>query len=324
MKKNARILTLIMLLLLFTATHCSNPPIFAAIEQEVTLKTASVKGIIRGIAQIQNTVYVTNGQLFSKKIGDTGSWNSIAVPASCDSIATDGGTLYAAIDGTGYILSGSTWQPIATKNLAFVTGSGTVFATDGKKLYTVSGTAASEIGVKKGILQGAAGDYCMTTTGIYNASGAQIGGPTSELKAICKGPEEGIFVLAGAMLYAYNGSWTQCTHTVSEPQSLTYLAQKQLVLISGKEGFAEIKLTTAEANVHNAQAVKVGSAESSIAPEHYHQYKNSVGKWNINPIAAFSHQSGYTLYAGVLDGQNPKHTGLWGFYHSSQLEWNRE
>jgi len=324
MKKNTRFLTLIILLLLFTTTHCSNPPIFAAIEQEVPLKPASITGIIRGIAQIQNTIYVANGQLFSKTIGDAGSWRSITVPAPCDSIATDGGTLYAAIDGKGYILNGSAWQPIAAQKLAFVTGSGTVFATDGKKLYVVSGTAANEIGEKKGILRGAAGNYCMTTTGIYDASGAPIGGPRSELKAICKGPEEGIFVLAGAMLYAYNGSWTQCAHTVSEPQSLTYLAQKQLVLISGKEGFEEIKLTTAEANVHNAQAVKVGSAESSIAPEHYHQYKNSVGKWNINPIAAFSHQSGYTLYAGVLDGQNTKHTGLWGFYHSSRLEWNRE
>ena len=224
MKKNTRILTLILLLLLLTTTHCSNSPIFAAIEQEVTLKTASVRGIIRGIAQIQNTVYVANGQLFNKKIGDTGSWNSIAVPASCDSIATDGDTLYAAIDGNGYILSGSAWKPIATKNLAFVTGSGTVFATDGNKLYVVSGTAATDIGDKKGILKGAAGAYCMTTTGIYNASGAQIGGPTSELKAICKGPAGGIFVLAGSMLYAYNGGWTQCSHTVSGPQSVTYIA----------------------------------------------------------------------------------------------------
>ena len=267
---------------------------------------------------------MANGKLFSKTIGDTGSWRSIAVPAPCDSIATDGGTLYAAIDGKGYVLSGSSWQPIAAKGLAFVTGSGTVFATDGKKLYVLNGTAATDIGDKKGILKGAAGAYCMTTTGIYDASGARIGGPMSELKAICKGPSEGIFVLAGTMLYAYNGSWTQCAHTVSEPQSVTYLAQKNLVLVSGKEGFEEIKLTAAEANVHNVHTVKVGSSESSIEPEHYHQYKNSVGKWNINPIAAFSHQSGYTLYAGVLDGQNTKHTGLWGFYHSSQLEWNRE
>ncbi|MGP1454854.1 MAG: hypothetical protein ACTTJ7_03715 [Treponema sp.] len=324
MKKSTSIVTLMMFLLLFTATHCSNPPIFAAIEQEVKLKPASVMGIIRGIAQIKDTVYVTNGQLFSKTIGDTGSWNSIAVPASCDSIATDGSTLYAAIDGQGYMLNGTAWQPIAEKELAFVTGSGTIFATNGKKLYVVSGTAASEIGKNKGILQGAAGGYCMTTTGIYNASGAPIGGPTSELKAICLGPAGGIFVLAGAMLYAYNGSWTQCVHTVSEPQSVTYFAQKNLVLIGGKEGFEEIKLTAKDANVRNAQAITVGSAESSIAPECYYQYKNSIGKWNITPIAAFSHQTGYTLYVGVLDGQNTKHTGLWGFYHSSQLEWNRE
>ena len=39
---------------------CKNPPIFAAIEQEVKLKQASVKGFVRGVVKVNDKLYTSN------------------------------------------------------------------------------------------------------------------------------------------------------------------------------------------------------------------------------------------------------------------------
>lgn len=48
------------------SSACENPPIFAAIEQEVKLNPSSVTGSIRGggIIKIGSTLYVSNGKIY--------------------------------------------------------------------------------------------------------------------------------------------------------------------------------------------------------------------------------------------------------------------
>ena len=176
-------------------------------------------------------------------------------------------------------------------------------------------------------LVGAAGSYCLLEDGLYDNTGSKISGsPSSELKGICKGPSNSVFVVDNTKLYCYNGSaWTNREHGVSTPQSITYLPSKQLVLIGGKNGYGEMKLASAaDTNLENAHIVSAGSAESSVPQGNIHQYNNSVGKYAINPISAFDYgTNGYIVYAGILD-PNTKYTGLWGFYSPDRIEWNRE
>ena len=263
---------------------CKNSPIFAAIEQEVKLNPASVKGLIRGIVEISNTLYASNGKIYYKAKGNRGKWSEMSVFAikSEESGKTTTYTISTIENGA----VSSTWS-------------------NGK--FPV----------------GAAREYCLLEDGLYDKTGAKVAGcPSSGLKGICEGPSSSVFVFDNSKLYCYDGSaWTDTKHKVSAPQSITYLPSKQLVLISGIKGFGEIKL--AGADLTGAQSIQAGSTDSSVPPANIHQYNNSVGKYTINLIKAFDTDTGYIVYVGVND-PNAKYTGLWGLYKPERIEWNRE
>lgn len=317
---------------------CKNPPIFAAIEQEVKLKQASVKGFVRGVVKVNDKLYTSNGKISQKSVGSTGTWSEMSGCPSglCTMIATDGANLYASFGNDGsfkaYKYDTSTWTdlPGAAVSAQYVYGTNTVFAFDSKagKIYPITeGTVGMGWDSTKAPV-GAAGAYCLFEDGLCKNNSIKItgtGSPTSGLKGICEGPANSVFVFNGSTLYCYDGSaWTSTSHGVSTPQSITYLPSKQLVLISGKNGYGEIKLDSGAAtNLADAKSVSAGSSDSSVPSKNYYQYNNSVGKYVINPIYAFDYKSGYIIYTGVND-PNAKYTGLWGFYSFDKKEWNRE
>lgn len=321
----------ITVLLMNVMVSCKNPPIFAAIEQEVKLKPASVKSFIRGLVKIGDTLYVSNGKVFKKTFGDRGKWEVMISPGFCLSLATDGDTLYGVFDvnGTfkGYGYKENQWTEIpGIGSVKFIAGTKTVFAvepgTDTHTVYAIkNGTVSSW--KNKDILVGAVESYCLLRNGLYDEAGTLIAGsPTAGLKGICTGYDNSVLLFDDTNIHCYDGSsWTKKAHGVSAPQSITYLATKQLVLISGKSGYGEIHITGTD--ISTASSVKAGEAASSIPSVNYYQYKNSVGKWFLNPIHAFPYKDGYIIYTGTLD-PNAKYAGLWGFYNPDQIEWNRE
>lgn len=315
--------------LLIIIASCKNPPIFAAIEQEVKLKPASVKGFVSGVVKIGGTLYTSNGKIFQKSFGTTGKWSELSGPGGRSlSIASDGTKLYAVFENNGsykaYVRSGG-WNPIDAP-IRSVAGTEKVFGSDGSNIYSITDTNAVPLTGVTGTLKGAAGNYFLLETGLYAAGGIAIAGsPSGGLKGICKGPNSSVLIFDNSTVHCYNGTgWTSIAHGVSSPLSITYLPVKQLVLVSGRAGFGEIKLATpSSVNLNGARRVSAGSADSAVPPGNYYQYKNSVGKWYLNPIAAFDNGSDYIIYTGVLDN-NTKYSGLWGFYYPVQIEWNRE
>ena len=329
--------TLAALLLSFS---CTNAPIFAAIEQEVKLKPASVSGVIRSApVAIGSTLYVANGRLFQKTKGNTEKWEEMNIPGYCTSIATDGTTLYGTFNGSGYQYNSSGWTPITGADIIYVSGSShigggtaTVFAIDAAhKLYTVSGTTATPsiaTLASDEILRGAVGGYCITNKKVYDSTGGTVdgsGAPSGNVQSMCAGPANSFFVASGNTLYCYNsGTWTSCNYSGSAASSITYLKAKKLALIATGTGYREIKLNDAAPdNLSLAFEIQPGSAQSSIPASIIHQYYNSIGKWRVDPIYAVSSGTGYSIYAGALD-ESTRNTGLWGFYNPGQLEWNRE
>ena len=319
----------------FIVMSCKNPPIFAAIEQEVKLKPASLKSFIRGIVKIDTMLYTTNGTVFKKKFGERGKWANIAGAGGlCIGLASDGTNLYGVFASANSFKAyrtdkeAATWTPVpGMERTDFIAGTKTIFAADtnSKKMYVLKDGAVAGSWSSDKTPLGAAGVYCLLANGLYTEAGAVVAGGPTDPKGICDGPDGSVFIFDAATLYCYNGSgWSKILHKVSSPQSITYLPRKQLVLISGKSGYGEIKLSAAGTDITNAIIVTAGSAASSIPQQNYYQYQNSIGKWFINPIAAFDHgETGYIIYAGALD-PNAKYSGLWGFYHPEQIEWNRE
>lgn len=333
--------------LVIVLSACKNPPIFAAIEQEVKLNPASVKGRVRGIVKIGDTLYASNGKIWYKEKGKTGKWSEMKDCPSglCTGLAVDGPDLYAAFEQSDtfaiywYDPGTKSWTKVPGLTAQAVFGSRLVFAIESGK----SGNATTYTirTIEHGTLSapwtsptdkapvGAAGLYCLLEDGLYKKDRTKIpGSPSSGLKGICEGPtDSSVFVVDNTKLYCYNGNtstWTNIVHGVSSPQSITYLENKHLVLISGVKGYGEIKLASAtDTNLANAHTVSAGSADSSVPPGNILQYNNSVGKYVINPIYAFDSSTGYVIYAGIND-PNTKYSGLWGFYNPGQIEWNRE
>ena len=323
--------------LVIILSACKNPPIFAAIEQEVKLNPASVKGLIRGIVRIQKKLYASNGKIFYKSVGARGKWSEMSGCPSglCTGIATDGVNLYAVFgqDNTftvhKYDTAASQWKQMDGLAAQSVVGTNIVFAINpvNTTTYMISlienGAVSSSSWSTGKFPVGAAREYCLLEDGLYNKTGSKIASsPASGLKGICEGSANVVFVFDNSKLYCYDGSaWTSISHGVTNPQSITYLPSKQLVLISGIKGYGEVKLTGA--NLTGAQSIKAGSTDSSVPPGNILQYNNSVGKYTINPIYAFDDGAGYIIYAGIND-PNTKYSGLWGFYNPGQIEWNRE
>ena len=316
-----------------------NPPIFAAIEQEVKLNPASVKGLIRGIVRIQKKLYASNGKIFYKSVGARGKWSEMSGCPSglCTGLATDGANLYAVFgkDNTftvhKYDTATSQWEQMGGLAAQSVVGTNIVFAINPVNTTTYmirpieNGTVSSSSWSTGKFPVGAAREYCLLEDGLYNKTGSKIASsPASGLKGICEGPANAVFVFDNSKLYCYDGTnWTSTAHGVSSPQSIAYLQNKHLVLISGIKGYGEIKLAGDAPTLAGAQSIKAGSTDSSVPPGNILQYNNSVGKYTINPIYAFDDGSGYIIYAGIND-PNTKYSGLWGFYNPGQIEWNRE
>jgi len=320
---------------------CKNPPIFAAIEQEVKLNPASVRGFVRGVVEINGTLYASNGKIWYKAKGETGKWSGLrGCPSGrCTGLATDGANLYAAFSKDEaftvhkYTTATSSWGEVTGLTAKAVFGTDSVFAVkkESDTAYTIrviAGGSSTSWSTGK-FPVGAARTYCLLEDGLYDNTGSKVpGSPSSGLKDICEGPTDSVFVVDNTKLYCYDGNtstWTNREHGVSTPQSITYLPSKQLVLIGGKNGYGEMKLASAvDTSLENAHIVSAGSTESSVPQGNIHQYNNSVGKYAINPISAFDYgTNGYIVYAGILD-PNTKYTGLWGFYSPDRIEWNRE
>ena len=324
--------------IVIVSSACKNPPIFAAIEQEVKLKPASVKGFVRGVIRIGKTFYTSNGKMFQKSVGDKGKWSEMSGCPSglCTMIATDGANLYASFGDNdtfkAYKYASSTWTalPKPADTAPYVIGTQTVFAfkqtQSGYTLYTIKNSAVSNTWNNTKAPVGAARAYCLLEDGLYAETGSKIvGSPDSGVKGICEGPANSVFVFTDSSLYCYDGSkWTNTKHNISAPQSITYLPGKRLVLISGNKGYGEIKLAGTNADLTDAQPIQAGSTYSSVPSGNIHQYTNSIGKYILNPINAFDYNGGgYIIYVGAND-PNTRYTGLWGFYVPGQIEWNRE
>ena len=212
--------------LVIVLSACKNPPIFAAIEQEVKLNPASVKGRVRGIVKIGDTLYASNGKIWYKEKGKTGKWSEMkGCPSGlCTGLAVDGPDLYAAFEQSDtfaihyYDTGTKSWTKASGLTAQAVFGSRLVFAIESGK----SGNATTYTirTIEHGTLSapwtsptdkapvGAAGLYCLLEDGLYKKDRTKIpGSPSSGLKGICEGPtDSSVFVVDNTKLYCYNGN----------------------------------------------------------------------------------------------------------------------
>ncbi|MEL5718985.1 hypothetical protein [Treponema pedis] len=322
---------------------CKNQPIFYAIEQEVKLKDFSVKSTIVGFVGIGNDIYTANAEsVYTKNSGSTGKWTPFGSPGTLiQGIATDGTHLFAVgVDGTvRFRDNNSDWKAVpGSEKIQMVFGDSVVFGVgseDNKPaIYKI--TAASVLNIKelkveeknKETVTGAAGNYFVTTEGLFRQDGTAIPVPNIKGKIISasKGKNSGsIFVLTDeAMLYYYNGSgWSEKKVEKAGCSSIFYFAGRNTVLIGSKQGYTEIQLD-GEDNLTGAKELQPGVKGSTTPPECLSQYQSVTGSYSITPIFAVGSADEYSLFVGAAAGSTQRNTGLWAFYSTHTKEWNRE
>ncbi|EFW36845.1 hypothetical protein HMPREF9554_02679 [Treponema phagedenis F0421] len=334
--KMKKFLAIIILSIITIATFsCKNPPIFAAIEQEIKLKPASMRGIVRSIAACGSTLYTSDGELYTKKLGEKGKWEKTSEFKKITGLASNGNTVYVAIVDKGvFTVAGIPIQGSEKIQTVFGDNKSAAYGVEKKgsnsKVYKISGNTLDSTGMEiEGAIKAATKDYLISTKGAYKAGSALTGTPVKLQDGVQVNAD--LFVLTLEKLYAYNSGtqkWASVEHTVPGAACMTYWEDKNILLIGGASGYGEVQLDSSDlTDLTKSKVYKsAGMFDGSSTPkEHVLQYNNMLGKWTITNIAIFpiSDPNRYVVYAGVGD-PSTRYSGLWGFYNPEQLEWNRE
>lgn len=331
--KLKHVLILASCLAILITLSCTNPPIFAAIEQEVKLKSFSVRGPISSLLELNNTVYAATPEaVFSKSKWSNGEWDNIGSPGRLvQNFATDGTHLFAATaDGVYYYNGG--WSAVpGGGSIVTIGGNNMVFGYDGENVYKITTAGiGNSILSKSGIFVGAGGGYFAFADGVYKDGTpvTAVAGSPSDIKSACGGDGTTVFVLAGSTVYHYGGtSWSSQAVSLSNPLSVSYFkygTSEGRVLVGSGKGYGEVKLASGIHTLAGAYYIGAGESGSTTPPSVNAQYTSSIGAYSIKPVLAVYRGGDYTVFAGVHAGSIHRNTGLWGFYSNGNVEWNRE
>ena len=348
---------LISLIALFALSSCSNDPIFSAIQNEVKLKDPSIEGTVSSMEAIAGDLYAANGYLYRRTAG-VGSWDKIALPdgaSRCAKLASDGTNLYGLFtnsDWTSFnsvqLYSGGSWTPVTGLDAvsqigngkgriyAFIENAGdssehtyNAYISTGVGATTFNATPVAE---NIGVPTGSSGDYFATTTTVYQlseTSAASIGTPGSGLCGVIVGSNGNVYTANYGYAYRWDGKdWTSCWLDLqNDPATgITILqsASKNLLIIGCDEGYGEVTLDASSGAL--GSYISPGSTALSTTDEDDEdQYESSIELYNVSGIFAFTSPipagDEYVLYISV---NHYKYNGLWGYYDTTQSEWNRE
>lgn len=323
--KSIAFLSVSILFFIFLATSCSEMPIFYEIEQEVSLKKASVVGNVYSIIEHGSSLYVTNGNIYKKDTIDTeGSWSQTAQPSGsrCIALAASGTTLYALTNNQGgggnavYASAdeGTSWGAVSkiSGSVEAIFGDGNkAFVSTADKVYPLNkGEAGTEIilaNVFSGVTAGgnnyfAVKDVTDTPGGIYKDTVKVVGTPSGITCIASDGTH--IYVGSGNLVYSYNGTAWKSVDIGKKVLSLTCQGTNQLVA-GTVSGIKIVHLTLGEVESFS----DMGSNTNSF-----------LGGKLIHTIYA---NTANTVYAGVTSVDYPKNSGL-AAYYTERNEWNRE
>lgn len=316
------------------------------------------------LVSCQGNIYTANGNLYGRTggSGDWHKMQLPAGATRCSHVAVDSetGTLFALFQDGSYkfeslqMYDGTSWTtvPGMSKIIGIGNGAGFIYAfredsrqdndanTSVFSVYRVSGDGSSSL-LTEGLTAlpvASVGNWFATRRFVYEVNGGTatcisvddgdgIGNdyPTSGIMGLASDGTR-LFVGRSGYVYRYDGaSWTRFAHDTETPVTgITWLgAGKNILLISGDEGYGEV-LLDAEGNMTSYQEPGSGSV-SSIATSARDQYESTIQDWNLSSIFAVTSPvpagNDYCLYACVVETDDD---GLWGYYSSTQKEWNRE
>ncbi len=322
---------------------CSQDPIFAAIENEVALEEATMKGNVYSVVEYGGSLYAANGNFYVKR-GGAGDWHNISKPSGklCIELAAGDG-IYGRFVEEGALTAfsvrrsdGSAWTEVpitaAVRNI-FDDGNG--------KAYIISSSGDSDSSYSLSELTpdgtGSSGNYpqhffdaffdgtaaCFVASdGIYEgtpASLTKISGSPGGIKGAVFNAEKGILyaVTGGGTLHYYNSDdgWNTFSGDLGSAECIEYNEhnpEEPMLFVGTSSGYRQVSL--------NAEGIpeSILSLSGNADP--------AIGSYLVYKMYAFADPSpsgNYVIYASILDNTDAKRSGLWSYYPSSGT-WNRE
>lgn len=292
MKIRYSISALLMILLL---AACKNGlTIFDQIDQETKLEDAVITGSVNSIVKSGDTLYASDGNIYSKNINDIRGWSKIAGPeGTIIKLAADATNLYALNKNKDlYIYNETNWKKVDV--------SGTLSA-----IATISSNGLDTVYIH-GTAKGA------TENSYFKLTETTVTPTTDVASYVIVKTDKGTYTAnSGTVTGANNLGSVSDLNTV---YSLTYSAVDNAIYAGTSKGLKKLPLDES------------GKLTGETA--------DPRGNWNatINAYNAFAVLATGTtaknaaLYTSTIQPNSTyaKINGLWGYYYSRRDNWNRE
>lgn len=292
MKIRYSISALLMILLL---AACKNGlTIFDQIDQETKLEEAVITGSVNSIVKSGDTLYASDGNIYSKNINDIRGWSKIAGPeGTIIKLAADENRVYALNKNKDlYIYDETNWGKVdISETLSTIA---TIFSNGLDTVY-IHGTA-------KGATENSY--FKLTETTVT---------PTTDVASyVIVKTDKGTYTANSGTVRGANDLGS--VSDLNTVYSLTYSAVDNAIYAGTKEGLKKLPL----------------DASGKLTGESH----NPPGNWQatINAYEAFAvlatgtSDSDGALYTSTIQTGSTyaKINGLWGYYYSRRNNWNRE
>ena len=295
--KNKNTIRAILSLSFLLFASCKIEPIFYAIEKEVPLEKAVIKGNLYAMTEFGTKLYAASGKLYEKNINEERGWKAVSAPGFIIRVASDK-------DDNLYVL------------------------TEDKKLYTSKDakdwTAVSITGSITELFDNKASDtaktaYVTTSEDLYSLNDKNTskisGGDKSSKAAVYDGSNtvfsNTVLIASGKKaVYTMDGNKIKYgteTSSIEVPGAQSMAVYNEKLLIGTTSGIVLVNLDATTGEPTGKGFMLGENIESSIA------------MLEIKTLYAFEN----AVYAFAVDKTTSKKTNTWGYY-KDRPNWNVE
>lgn len=290
---------LIISILLFAS--CKIEPIFYAIEKEVPLEEAVIKGNLYAMTKFGENLYAASGKLYVKKTSVIRGWEEAVAPnGHIIRVASDSTNLYVLTSDKKLYTStnGKNWTPINFSDIVELfdnkaNGSNKeAFITSSNELLVLNGTTNPTLNPS-----GASKKYLAA---VYDESETVF----SDTILIAVG-SKGIYTMNDENI-VFKGTKSSIKVEDAESMAVYHDGTQEHLLVGTKNGIKRVVLE------NNGSPTKIGTALGD-------NVESSLALLSVPVLYSF----GEAVYAGAVDPTTNKKTNVWAYY-KNRSDWNLE
>jgi hypothetical protein len=317
--KNKNTIRAILSLSFLLFASCKIEPIFYAIEKEVPLEKAVIKGNLYAMTEFDKKLYAASGSLYVKDINEERGWKAVSAPPGfIIRVASDNTNLYVLTKDKKLYTKTKTsgWGKISDispielfDNKAASSTNKTAYVTTSKGLFSL---AASDTGVKTNV---ARSDE-ETSNGASKYSKAAVHHGTTNTVF-----SNTVLIASGKnAVYTMDGNKIKYGNTIED--SKVKFSTVSDIEVSGAQSMAVYNDSLLIGTTSGIVLVNLDATTGEPTGKGFmlgENIESSIAMLEIKTLYAFEN----AVYAFAVDKTTSKKTNTWGYY-TSRPNWNVE